>query len=75
MNDILFVVLFLKNIGFVVVNDVKKERIKVLVVNIYRLGEFCVSVVIIYIVIICFICMVMEKKGVKNLERFFFIIS
>lgn len=75
MNDTLLAASLLKNTGLVVANDAKKERTKALVANIHRLGEFCVSVVIIYIATICFTCMAMEKKGVKNSERFFFITS
>lgn len=80
MNDTLLAASLLKNTGLVVANDAKKERTKALVANIHRLGEFCVSVVIIYIATICitfvcFTCMAMEKKGVKNSERFLFITS
>lgn len=80
MNDTLLAASLLKNTGLVVANDAKKERTKALVANIHRLGEFCVSLVIIYIATICitfvcFTCMAMEKKGVKNSERFLFITS
>ena len=51
MNDTFVAASLLKNTGLVVANDAKKERIKALVANIHRLGEICVSLVIIDIIV------------------------
>lgn len=51
MNDAFVAASLLKNTGLVVANDAKKERIKALVANIHRLGEFCVNLLIIYIIV------------------------
>ena len=76
LNDTLLVASLLKNTGLVVANDAKKERTKALVANIHRLGEFCSSVLIIYIGSICvtFLCftpMATEKEGVKLRRSFY----